>query len=94
MVREVNATTMPSAVILKSEPYGLFVDRSSENTRSITAPLPAAGTEALTSVGAVVSAAAATVVVATLVAVSALLASSLKVTFTLIFLPRSPASSM
>ena len=82
---------LPPAVTVKAETGGrLDPSRFSENWNSIIEPLGT--TVALISVGGVVS--AATAAVAVLVSVSALLASSVKLTVTLIVVPRSAATSV
>ena len=83
---------LPPAVTVKAVTGGrLDPSRFSENWNRIIEPLGT--TVALTSVGGVVSGAA-TAAVATLVRVSALLASSVKLTFTLIVVPRSSVTSV
>ena len=90
---ELIVTALPSAVAVKAEARGgRNLCTFSENWNWICSPPPV--TVALVSVGGVVSGAAATAAVATLVSVSALLASSVKLTFTLIVVPWSSVTSV
>ena len=78
--------------MLVDEPSRLVEERnSSRNLSPVVRPVGLRFQPAGTSVGA---AAAATAAVAALVSVSALLASSVKLTFTLIVVPRSASTSV